>query len=154
MTGDARHEAAHQDREVLLHHREDGPVLREVLAPRDRLPRLKGEAMSENVFEIDAQRYEAEVVKSSLPVVLDFYSTECPPCEALAPRFAAVADRFAGKARFMKVMRQTNRELAVELGVMSSPTVLFLKAGVEVGPRMCGQIRATDLEAGVEALLR
>jgi thioredoxin-like negative regulator of GroEL len=110
--------------------------------------------MSANVLEIDAARFEEEVVKSPLPVVLDFYSTECPPCEALAPRFAAAAERYAGKARFVKVMRQTNRELAVELGVMSSPTVLFLKAGVESGQRMCGQIRPADLHAGVEALLR
>jgi len=110
--------------------------------------------MSENVLEIDAARFEQEVVKSPLPVVLDFYSTECPPCEALAPRFAAAADRYAGKARFVKVMRQANRELAGELGVMSSPTVLFLRGGVESGRRICGQIRPDDLQAGVEELLR
>ena len=108
--------------------------------------------MSDHVIEIDASRYQ-EVLKGALPVVLDFYSTECPPCEALAPRFAAVAERFAGKAVFAKVMRQQNRELAVSLGVMSSPTVLFLKQGEEVGRRLCGQIRPADLQAEVEALV-
>ena len=109
--------------------------------------------MSEHVIEIDASRYEGEVLRSAVPVVLDFYSTECPPCEALAPRFAAVAERFAGKAIFLKVMRQRNRELAARLGVMSSPTVLFLRGGEEVGRRLCGQIRQSELQAEVEALV-
>jgi thiol-disulfide isomerase/thioredoxin len=110
--------------------------------------------MSDHVIEIDASRYEAEVVRSDVPVVLDFYSTECPPCEALAPRFAAAAARFAGKARFLKIMRQGSRELAQELGVLASPTVLFLKQGEETGPRMCGaQIRQSDIEKQVEAML-
>jgi thioredoxin-like negative regulator of GroEL len=108
--------------------------------------------MSQHVVEIDSARFEAEVVNSPVPVVLDFYSTECPPCEALAPRFASVAERFAGKARFMKVMRQGNRELAQLLGVMGSPTVLFLRGGVEVSQRLSGQIRKAELEAGVESL--
>jgi len=109
--------------------------------------------MSDHVVEIDTARFEAEVVNSPVPVVLDFYSTECPPCEALAPRFAATAAQYAGRARFMKVMRQQNRDLAARLGVMSSPTVLFLKGGEEVGQRLCGQIRPADLQRQVEALL-
>jgi len=109
--------------------------------------------MSEHVHEIDSARFEAEVVNSPVPVVLDFYSTECPPCEALAPRFASVAERFAGKARFVKIMRQGNRELALQLGVMGSPTVLFLKGGVETGRRLSGQIRASELEQQLLELL-
>jgi len=48
-------------------------------------------------------------------VVLDFFSTECPPCEALASKYAAVAEQFAGKAKFPKIFRQGNRELAQKL---------------------------------------
>jgi thiol-disulfide isomerase/thioredoxin len=110
--------------------------------------------MSDHVIEIDAGRYEAEVVRSDLPVVLDFYSTECPPCEALAPKFESVAEAYAGKARFLKVFRQGNRELAQKLGVTGSPTLVFFKGGAEVGERMSGEeIKKTAIKAQVEALL-
>ncbi len=110
--------------------------------------------MSDNVIEIDASRYEGEVLKSPVPVVLDFYSTECPPCEALAPKFESVAEAFAGKAKFVKIFRQGNRELAQQLGVSGSPTLVFFKGGVEVGERMSGEeIKKTAIKAQVEALI-
>jgi thiol-disulfide isomerase/thioredoxin len=110
--------------------------------------------MSEHVKEITAQDYEGEVLGADRPVVLDFYSTECPPCEALAPKFDSVADAFAGRARFLKIFRQGNRELATRLGVTGSPTLVFFKGGREVGERMTGEeIRKTALKAQVEALL-
>ncbi len=111
--------------------------------------------MSEFVKEIVQADFEAEVAKSDLPVVLDFFSTECPPCEALAPKFDAVAEQFAGKARFLKIFRQGNRDLATKLGVTGSPTLLFFKKGLEVGERMSGEeIKRTAIKAQVEALLQ
>ena len=110
--------------------------------------------MSEFVKEIAQADFETEVAKSDLPVVLDFFSTECPPCEALAPKFDAVAEQFAGKARFLKIFRQGNRELATRLGVTGSPTLIFFKGGAEVGERMSGEeIKRTGIKAQVEAML-
>jgi thiol-disulfide isomerase/thioredoxin len=110
--------------------------------------------MSATVKEINASEFEQEVLAAGMPVVLDFFSTECPPCEALAPKLDAVAEQFAGKARFLKVFRQGNRDLATKLGVTGSPTLLFFKAGREVGARMSGdEIKRTALRAAVEAML-
>jgi len=112
--------------------------------------------MSEHVKEIGEPEYETEVVAASRqqPVVLDFYSTDCPPCEALAPKFESVAELFAGRARFVKIFRQGSRELASRLGVTGSPTLVFFKDGKEVGERMSGEeIKKTALKAQVEALL-
>ncbi len=110
--------------------------------------------MSDHVKEIDASLYPREVLTSPEPVILDFYSTECPPCEALAPKFEAVAEQFAGRARFLKVFRQGNRDLAAALGVSSSPTLIFFREGVEVGERLGGEdIKRTVLKGRVEALL-
>jgi thiol-disulfide isomerase/thioredoxin len=110
--------------------------------------------MSQYVKEITQADYEAEVARSELPVVLDFFSTECPPCEALAPKFDAVAEQFAGKARFLKIFRQGNRELATRLGVTGSPTLIFFKGGAEVGERMGGEdIKRTAIKAQVEAMV-
>jgi thiol-disulfide isomerase/thioredoxin len=110
--------------------------------------------VSTNVKTIEAPQFEAEVLAAGEPVVLDFFSTECPPCEALAPKYDAIADQFAGKVRFLKIFRQGNRELAARLGVTGSPTVLFFKGGHEVGARMSGEdIKRSALKVAVEALV-
>lgn len=110
--------------------------------------------MSAFVEEIVAADYDRKVLGAETPVVLDFFSTECPPCEALAPKYEAVAEQFAGKVRFLKVFRQGNRELATRLGVTGSPTLLFFEGGREVAPRMSGEdIKRSALKAAVEGLV-
>ena len=109
--------------------------------------------MSENVREIQAAQYEAEVLAAPEPVVLDFFSTECPPCEALAPKFETVADQFKGRVRFIKIFRQGSRDLAAKLAVTSSPTLLFYKGGKEVGSRLTGDIKRSEIKQTVEAML-
>jgi thiol-disulfide isomerase/thioredoxin len=111
--------------------------------------------MSVLVKEISAAEFEREVTGAGQPVVLDFYSTECPPCAALAPKFEAVAEQFAGKAQFVKIFRQGNRELATGLAVTGSPTLVFFdRHGREVGERMGGEdIKRTALKARVEELV-
>lgn len=107
-----------------------------------------------HVKEIAEKDYETEVVGAALPVVLDFYGKESKACEALAPRFAAVAEKFAGKVRFLKVLRVANAQLAAKLGVTTSPTLVFLAGGKEKGERLSGEdIKRTELKARVEAML-
>jgi thiol-disulfide isomerase/thioredoxin len=109
-------------------------------------------AMS-GIQEISEVDYEAAVLGADGPVVLDFFSTECPPCEALAPKYEAVAEQFAGRVRFLKIFRQGNRSLAQRLGVIGSPTVLFYRAGTEVGDRLTGEIKRSELKERVQDLL-
>jgi thiol-disulfide isomerase/thioredoxin len=109
--------------------------------------------MSANVREIQAGDYERDVLGAKEPVVLDFFSSECPPCEALAPKYEAVADHFAGKVHFLKIFRQGSRELASTLNVSSSPTLVFFKDGKEHGQRLTGDIKRSEIKAAAEALL-
>jgi thioredoxin-like negative regulator of GroEL len=110
-------------------------------------------AAAAHVREIVENNYDDEL-GGVLPFVLDFYGTESKACEALAPRFAAVAERFAGKVRFLKVLRQANATLAARLGVTASPTVIFFVGGKEVGERLVGDdIKRTELKARVKAML-
>jgi thioredoxin reductase (NADPH) len=102
--------------------------------------------------EIKTADFENEVLQGGR-VVLDFYSTECPPCEALASKFDAISDIFCNDAKFLKIYRQENRELAEKLGVRSSPTVLFFEDGEEVGIRLSGGIKRAELFEGMKALL-
>jgi thiol-disulfide isomerase/thioredoxin len=113
------------------------------------------EAPKPTVKELAEKDYDAEVLKAALPVVLDFYSTDGAPCAALAPRFGAVAEKFAGKIQFLKVLTKGNPELSAKLGVTGSPTLVFFKGGKESGQRLSGDdIKRTDLKAQVEALLK
>ncbi len=111
--------------------------------------------MSEHVTEITTAEFDQKVKEAGVPVVVDFYSTDCPPCAALAPKFDAVAEQFAGKVRFVKIFRQGNRELAASLGVTGSPTLVFFdRHGREQGERMGGEeIKRSAIKAQVEALL-
>ena len=110
--------------------------------------------MSEHVTEIQASDWAEKVLASTQPVVVDFFSTECPPCEALAPRLEKVAADYAGRVRVYKLFRQGNRELAAELGVLGSPTLVFFKGGEESGVRMTGgAIRPADLRRQLDELL-
>jgi thioredoxin-like negative regulator of GroEL len=107
-----------------------------------------------HVKELAAKDWEAEVMGAPLPVVLEFYAADSKPCEALAPRYAAVAERYTGKAKFMRILQQGNAELAAKLGVTASPTLVFFKKGKESGARLSGdEIARTAVKAGVEALL-
>jgi thioredoxin-like negative regulator of GroEL len=109
----------------------------------------------QSVKELLEKDYEAEVLKATQPVALDFYSTDSAPCAALSPRFGAVAEKFEGKIRFFKILRSANETLAKSLNVTASPTLLFFKDGKELGERLSGvDIKRTSLKASVEALLK
>jgi len=107
-----------------------------------------------HVKELAAKDYETEVVGSALPVVLHFYAKDSKACDALAPRYAAVAEKFAGKVRFLRVLQSENADLSSRLGVTASPTLVFLASGKEKGERLSGEdIQRTAVKARVEALL-
>lgn len=110
--------------------------------------------MSSYVREIQHSEFEREVLQSDRPVVLDFFSTECDPCEALAPKYEAVAEQFAEKARFLKIFRQGNKDLAKQLGVTGSPTLVFFNKGKEQGERLSGDIARSAIKRAIEGLLQ
>ncbi len=94
-----------------------------------------------------------EILKTHPRVVLDFYSTECPPCEALAPKFESLSGMYGEDVYFVKMFRQENRELAASLGVMSSPTIIFFENGVQTGDVLKGGIRRSDIIRNLDAML-
>jgi len=108
--------------------------------------------MSEKIKNITSKEFEEEVLKSG-NVVVDFYSTECPPCEALASKFESLSEVYGEDIKFIKIFRQENKELAVSLGVSGSPTLLFFKNGEMVGQRLSGGIKRADIVKNLELLI-
>ncbi len=102
--------------------------------------------------EINSSEFEQEVLQSD-KVILDFYSTECPPCEALASKFEDLSNIYGKDIKFLKIFRQKNRELAEKLEVKSSPTLLFYKNGKEVADRLTGGIKRSDIIRNLDSML-
>lgn len=102
--------------------------------------------------EIDSSEFEKEVLQGG-KVVLDFYSTECPPCEAVAPKFESLAGMYGHEIKFIKIFRQQNRELADKLGVKSSPTLLFFDNGKEVAEKLAGGIKKSEIIHHLNSML-
>lgn len=108
--------------------------------------------MTKFIKEITAEEYQREVLEAPRAIV-DFYSTECPPCEALASKYDALSEIYGQFIPFIKIFRQGNRELATNLDVTGSPTVLFYKEGKLVGDKLTGGVKRSDLMRNIEALL-
>lgn len=102
--------------------------------------------------EINSSEFEKEVLRSG-KVILDFYSTECPPCEALASKFEDLSLLYGKDVKFLKIFRQKNRDLADRLGVKGSPTLLFFDNGKEVGERLGGGIKRSDIIKNLDSML-
>lgn len=108
--------------------------------------------MSEKIAEISADQFESTVLKDHLAVV-DFYSTECPPCETLATKFEPLSEIYGEDVKFYKIFRQGNREFAKSLGVTGSPTLLFFRDGERVGPSLAGGILRSEIMRNLDAHL-
>jgi len=102
--------------------------------------------------EITSSEFETEVLAGG-KVVLDFYSTECPPCEAVAPKFEGLAKLYGKDIKFIKMFRQQNKTVAEKYGVKSSPTLLFFDNGVQVGNSLTGGIKRSDIIHQLDAML-
>ncbi|MBN1654261.1 MAG: thioredoxin fold domain-containing protein [Deltaproteobacteria bacterium] len=118
-----------------------------------------GPARSGPVIEIRGRsQFEAEVIDSELPVVVDFWGSRCAPCRVMAPVFQACAEAFADQARFVKVNTETNAQIARAFNIRSIPTLAIFYRGevfdVHVGATPRNQLeamvrRAVDKHRGV-----
>jgi thioredoxin reductase (NADPH) len=102
--------------------------------------------------EITSKEFDSHVLSGG-KVVIDFYSTECPPCEALASKFEDLSQLYGNDIKFLKIYRQDNRELAEKLGVKSSPTLLFFDNGTEQAERLSGGVKRSDIIRNLEKMI-
>lgn len=89
------------------------------------------------MIEVTKDNYEAEVLQSSMPVVVDLWGPKCGPCLALLPSVEELAKEYEGKVKFCKLNVVENRRQVISLKVMGVPTFLFYKGG-EVQDRLTG----------------
>ncbi len=87
--------------------------------------------MSEPI-KIEGADFEAEVLKSDIPVLVDFWAPWCGPCKLLTPIMETLAVEYAGRAKITKVNVDDNQELAGRFGIRGIPTVMVFKGGKQV----------------------
>ncbi|HVN75161.1 MAG TPA: thioredoxin [Thermoanaerobaculaceae bacterium] len=108
--------------------------------------------MSGNVSQVTDATFDASVVNSGKPAMVDFWATWCGPCRLIAPHVEALASEFAGKAVVAKLDVDSNRQTAIKFGIQSIPTVLFFKEGKLVD-RVIGAVDKKVLKEKLNALL-
>ena len=85
--------------------------------------------MAENLIEFTDDNFDTEVLKSNLPVLVDFWAEWCGPCKMIAPIVEEIAGDYAGKVKVGKVNVDFNNQVAMQYGIRGIPALLVFKGG-------------------------
>ena len=108
--------------------------------------------MSEHVKDVSDANFEAEVLKSNLPVLVDFWAEWCAPCRAMTPIVESVAVKFAGTAKVVKVNVDDNQSVTQRYGIKGIPTMIVFKGGKEA-ERLVGATNEQSVSRIIEEQL-
>jgi len=96
--------------------------------------------------------FESEVIKSNIPVLIDFWATWCGPCKAVAPIVEDLANEYNGKIKIGKVDVDENQQTAIKYGIRSIPTLLIIKNG-KVNDMIIGAVPKAQIAKKLNAAL-
>lgn len=89
-----------------------------------------------NEITLTSENFEEEVLKSNIPVLIDFWASWCGPCKAMMPIVEAIANENIGKIKVCKVNVDEESDLAAKFDIMSIPTFVAIKNGKTIGTSM------------------
>jgi len=106
--------------------------------------------MSEQVIHLTDDSFEAEVLKSDLPVLVDFWAEWCGPCKMIAPILDELAAEYNGKIKVAKLNIDENQNTAPQYGVRGIPTLILVKNG-SVEAQQVGAVSKSQLAAFIDS---
>ena len=107
--------------------------------------------MAQGLVEFSDGNFEQEVLKSELPVLVDFWAEWCMPCRMLTPTIEKLAKDYSGKVKIGKLDTDANREVAIKYSINSIPTVILFKGG-QVAQKFVGLRPEKDFKEALDAI--
>lgn len=108
--------------------------------------------MAGAVMELSETNFEQEVVKSSVPVLVDLWAAWCGPCRVIAPVVEELAGTYQGKMKMGKLNVDDHPQVAAQFRIMNIPTLLLFKGGKEVD-RIVGVVPKEELTRRIEQVI-
>jgi len=108
--------------------------------------------MAEGILEVDDGNFEAEVLQSDMPVLVDFWAPWCGPCKAIGPLVEDLANTFGDRIKFAKCNVDNSPVTPGKFGIKAIPTLIFFKEG-DVVEQITGMVAKSKLEDAVNKLL-
>ena len=108
--------------------------------------------MSDNIVHVTDSSFEEEVLKSDVPLLVDFWAEWCGPCKMIAPILEAVAVEFAGKIKICKIDVDANSSTPQKFSVRGIPTLIIFKGGNAEATKV-GALSKTQLLDFINAAL-
>ena len=106
--------------------------------------------MSENILDVTDGDFDAEVLQSNIPVLVDFWASWCGPCKALSPVLTEIANQYEGKVKIVKVNVDENTQTPQKYGVRGIPTLLLVKGGAVTATKV-GALNKAQLTSFVDS---
>ncbi|WP_305768469.1 thioredoxin [Candidatus Epulonipiscium viviparus] len=104
-------------------------------------------------FEFTVDNFQEEALDSDIPVMVDFYADWCAPCRMIAPIINELAEEYENKVKIGKLNIDEHSEISNRYGIMSIPTILFIKNG-EVINKVQGAVPKTKLNDTIQTVLK
>lgn len=108
--------------------------------------------MADNVLAVTDDTFDAEVLKSELPALVDFWASWCGPCRAIGPVVEELAEEYAGKVKIAKLNVDESPKTPGQYGIRAIPTLIMFKDG-EVVDQITGAVSKSHIETALQKIV-
>lgn len=108
--------------------------------------------MAGNVLQVTDDSFDAEVLKSETPVLVDFWASWCGPCRAIAPVVEELSEQYAGKIKVAKLNVDESPKTPGQYSIRAIPTLIMFKGG-QVADQITGAVSKSHIEQALQKLL-